>query len=118
MEAKLAISLEECLVGEELIRVTLEHSSIELIFQQRGIQLFTVFQVKIPDKEYTEIDLFMESGMVNMLWNLIGISVKKVVISSNFILTFNNNVHIICKRNENRPVGTIQTLDLKTYDEF
>lgn len=105
-------------VGEELIRITLERSYVGLIFQQHGIQLFSIFRVKTPDDKDVEIDASTKNGDIDVLWKLVGSTVKELRSVGGLYLEFNDGTIVSCISGKNRVSGTIQTLDLKTYDEF
>lgn len=109
---------ENDLIGEELIRVLLETFHVELIFNNYGVQLFNVFNIQDVNKFVTIIDGKNKVGDISKLWNLIGFSLVGVKVEEKFSLIFNNGSILSIDRIPDKNVGTIQTLDLKFYDEF
>ena len=108
------------LVGEEIVRVSMESSGVFIDTDGSQIQIGSEFFVRRIDRDDCWISPKSKAGEVSALWPSLGSRVASVAWGHDLILTLNDGVEIVVPPSSSGYRGTVLSHNGKnaTWDDF
>jgi Family of unknown function (DUF6188) len=95
------------LVGDELIRITLETYEVHFQFGKSALQLGAPFLLEREGDVLAEVQPETRAGEISPLWQLVGKTVRKVVWTKSLRIVFSDHLELLIPPSSGQLRGAI-----------